>query len=159
MKQEKKRKEEELSIIATGDMAKIEKAIKEYAFTVGTQMLLLLPENIEILRLYLKFRKPCRDCVHGILLGNYDKKIIDAAVMANCLDEDNEIILVEKYPHLVTRYCRTNPAGPYLHEGAYWAALKNVRLAKVVNPYPSVGATLKMGDMFTPEMLKKLGYC
>lgn len=159
MKKEKKRKEEEISIIASGDMEKIKAAIKEYAFTVGTQMLLLLPENREVLKLYVSLRKPCRDCVHAILLGDFDKKIIDNAVMANCLDEENEILLVERYPNLVTRYCRTNPAGPYLHEGAYLAALKNERLAKVVKEYPHQGATIKMGDLFSTEMLAKLGYC
>ncbi|MBP5399476.1 MAG: hypothetical protein J6Y53_03565 [Alphaproteobacteria bacterium] len=159
MKKEKKRKEEELSIIASGDMERIKGAIRDYAFTVGTQMRLLLPENIEILKLYVSMRKPCRDCVCAILLGDYDKKIVDNAVMANCLDEQNEVLLVKRYPNLVTRYCRTNPAGPYLHEGAYFEALKNERLAKVVRPYPQQGASLKLGDMFTPEMLKKLGYC
>lgn len=155
----KRSKKEELGIIASGDMLKIKKAIEDYAFTSETQIALLRPENSEILNLYLTLRKPCKDFVEKVLIGDYDENLVEASVVGNSLDADNEIILIERYPYLVKRYCEENPAGPYLHERAYEVAVENEELATFVQKRPIKAAAQNLGEMFSPEILKKLGYC
>ncbi len=155
----KRSKKEELGIIASGDMVKIENAIKDYAFTPGVQGALLEPENAAILKLYLSLRKPCKDFVEKVLIGDYDENLVEASVVGNSLDEENEILLVERYPHLVKSYCNENPAGPYLHESAYEIAAQNKELADFVKVRPVEEASQNLGEMFSPEILKKLGYC
>ena len=153
----KRNKKEEFEVIATGNMAKIEKAIKEYAFSSSTQLLLLAPENSEVLQVYLALRKPCKKFVKEVLTGNYDKSIVERSVIGNSLDEENEILLVENYPEFVVRYTEENPSGPYLHNGAYEIAQENEDLGAIVQEYPHQEATILMGSMFSPEMLAKLG--
>ena len=152
------KKKEELKIVATGDMNKIASAVKNHAFSGGTQIALLAPEYRKVLDLYLTLRKPCREFVKIILTSCEDLALIEPAVVGNSLSEENELLLVEKYPHLVEKYLGENPSGPYLCEKAYEVAVQNDTLAGVVKKRPECKPAMSsMGSLFSPELLAKLG--
>jgi len=152
-----RKKAEELELIATGDKDKIRQAIQDHAFNPATQITLLEPENKEILDLYLSIRKPCREFVKTVLEGDYNEELVKSSVVGNSLSKENEMLLVGRYPDMVEAYQENNPNGPYLCDEAYEKAQENQEIAGIAKKFEIKSASLNMGSMFSPEVLKKLG--
>lgn len=159
MKRMKRNKKEELALVASGDVQNIAREIQKYAFTPGTQVELLKPQYEEVLKLYLSMRKPCKDFVKVILVGDYPRDLVRSSIIGNSLSADNEIVLVERFPELVKAYCEENPRGPYLSDEAYDVASKNEELLGLVQKkeHNFRSATTNLGGLFSSEMLAKLG--
>ena len=146
MKTKKTNKERDLSIIATGNMATIEKAIREFAFDQESQILLIkTPEYRPILDMYLSIRKLGKQPITFLLSvpsGKYDIELIKAAVVGNVLSEHNQSLLEQNYPELLNDYLSAKQAIEEEQE-------------KEAQKYRKP-CSMSMGALFTPELRAKL---
>ena len=165
MAKKKTNKMADMAVINSGNMEKIEAAIREYAFDQETQIFLIKHSELRpILNLYMSIRKLGKQALTHLLsapAGKYTPELIRSAVVGNSLNEHNEELLIEFYPELLEDYLTANPNGSYFSSGEVEELAKEAGYEDIIKRHPrpvfNKPALQSLGGMFTLEMLAKLG--
>ena len=161
-KTKKTNKTADMAVINSGNMEKIEAAIREYAFDQDTQIFLIKHSELRpILNLYMSIRKLGKQAITHLLNGKYDIELVRAAVIGNSLSEHNEGLLIKFYPELAEEYLEAKPEGErFFSSEAIEDVAKEAGLEVIVTHYPrpvfNKPASQSLGGLFSPEMLAKL---
>lgn len=134
---------------------------KKYWLLPAHQLLLLEPGREESRDLYLSMRRPCKEFVTSVLSEDEpNMDLVRRSVVGCSLSPENEVLLVELEDwDLLEAYSKENPQRTYLSGEAieYLKELGQSYLAQKSSAPEVVHASISMGDLFSPEMLAKLG--